>query len=280
MATEEQDVPEVETPGTEAVESAERVETTEASEPTAEDRARSMGWVPAEEFRGDPKRWVSADEFVRRGENEMPILRERLRKFEADKRELELTVRDLHSHYRKSEERAYLKALNEVRAETRRAVESGDVEAFEQAEKRREEIERERPVAAPPVAQGPTPTPEQTEWVTRNQWFVANSPDYDPDMSAYVLTRYQIEENANPGIAPADVLRRIDASLRKTFPNKFGANPRRDNAPRVEGGGATVRGAKRGYADLPAEAKQACDRFIKAGIFKSRDEYVAEYDWN
>ena len=44
-----------------------------------ESRARAMGWVPKDQFRGPAENWRDAGEFVRRGEEELPILRERLR---------------------------------------------------------------------------------------------------------------------------------------------------------------------------------------------------------
>ena len=34
--------------------------------------------------------------------------------------------------------------------------------------------------------------------------------------------------------------------------------------------------SKKSYADLPAEAKQACDKFVKQGLL-SKDQYVKDY---
>src|SRR5271154_5862973 len=45
------------------------------AEQTVVDKAKQMGWAPQEEFRGDPSKWIDADEYVRRGEQLMPILR-------------------------------------------------------------------------------------------------------------------------------------------------------------------------------------------------------------
>lgn len=42
------------------------------------------------------------------------------------------------------------------------------------------------------------------------------------------------------------------------------------------GGGAGGGAGKPTYDDLPAEAKQACDRFVEQGD-TTRDAYVAEY---
>src|SRR3990167_11082395 len=53
----------------------------EQSEPNAvETEARSMGWVPKEEFRGPESQWRDAEEFVERGHNVLPIVNSLLKK--------------------------------------------------------------------------------------------------------------------------------------------------------------------------------------------------------
>ena len=47
---------------------------------TLEQRARAMGWKPLAEYRGDPRRWTDAAEFIRKGEEELPVLRDQSRR--------------------------------------------------------------------------------------------------------------------------------------------------------------------------------------------------------
>ena len=47
-----------------------------------EQRAKDMGWAPREEWRGDPERWIDAEQFVHRGEEILPILRSTNRKLQ------------------------------------------------------------------------------------------------------------------------------------------------------------------------------------------------------
>ncbi|MCR4285083.1 MAG: hypothetical protein NUV97_03520, partial [archaeon] len=77
-----------------------------------------------------------------------------------------------------------------------------------------------------------------------------------------------------------EFLNKLDEELEKQFPEKFGKR----TSP-VEGntsGGGSTRGSskKQSFENLPADAKAACDRFIKSGMIKNRDAYVAEYDWS
>ena len=55
-------------------------ENTETPSPDIEARARAMGWRPQEEFNGDPAKWKPAEDFVAKGENDLPVLRENMRR--------------------------------------------------------------------------------------------------------------------------------------------------------------------------------------------------------
>ena len=45
-----------------------------------EAQARAMGWKPQEEFKGPAEKWVDAGEYIRRGEEVLPIVRNENRK--------------------------------------------------------------------------------------------------------------------------------------------------------------------------------------------------------
>ena len=45
-----------------------------AMQPAVEQEARTLGWVPQEDFRGDKSRWVDAETFVQRGHEIMDLL--------------------------------------------------------------------------------------------------------------------------------------------------------------------------------------------------------------
>ena len=68
--------------------------------------------------------------------------------------------------------------------------------------------------------------------------------------------------------------------LAEEFPTKFGK--KQSPASRVESGsGRTGRssGNAQTYDNLPSEAKAACDRFVKQKLM-TREQYVADFDWN
>jgi hypothetical protein len=69
--------------------------------------ARSRGWAPEEEFKGDKARWVDAKTFVERTDTMMPLLkadRDRLKRELAD---IKKDLRRATTHFEGAEKRAY-----------------------------------------------------------------------------------------------------------------------------------------------------------------------------
>lgn len=239
-----------------------------------EDKARRMGWVPKEEFKGDPNKWRPADEFVERGENELPIMRERLRHQDKQLAELKETIKQFADYHSKTEQRAYQQAYTDLKQRQIQAVADGNTAEFVkldgEIQKLTTEIAEAKPITVP--QDDPTEHPEYKAWKTKNGWF-----ESDKEMTAYAnnIGAYIRQTTDLSGM---DFLHAVTKEVKAKFPSKF-ENPRRNEAPAVEGSSASPRKGGKSYADLPAEAKAACDKFVKQGLIKSRDEYVKSYDW-
>ena len=83
-----------------------------------------------------------------------------------------------------------------------------------------------------------------------------------------------------PDLKGKAFLDKLDEVLAEELPTKFG----KKGAPtsRVESGsGRQSRGSSnaQSYDNLPADAKSACDRFVKQKLM-SREEYVNSFDWS
>src|SRR3990167_3523430 len=105
---------------------------TDVSTVSVEEKALELGWRPKEEYKGDPEKFVSAEEFVKRGENIMPILKannakllESNKKMSGDITELKQTLSEMGEMLSSSEKRAYDKAIADIEAQQRQAVEDG-----------------------------------------------------------------------------------------------------------------------------------------------------------
>lgn len=238
-----------------------------------EQEARSMGWVPLEEFRGDPERFVSAEDFVDKGRHVMPILKannkrlegevERLRAEQASLQELvrssQQAIEDLKEASTEATRAAVKRAREELVAGIKIAREEGDVDAElklseELTDLRKQEAKVEkaptRPAVQAPASQAPDP--ELMEWVSENKW-------YGTDMRKTLRANGVAQElRADPAYDDlvgkafyAKVLEVMDERTRGTPVSK------------VSGGRATsavAGGGSKSYASLPADAKEACDR--------------------
>jgi len=231
--------------------------------------AKSMGWVDKEKFRGDTTNWVDADTFVEKGMNDLPILRERVRSQSKKLHDMETDISQFKSHHEKTAEREYTRAMKDLEARQLAAVETADTEEYQRIQKQKQEIERPAPQSQPN-------NPLYSEWKDKNaEWF-----EKDTEMTIYAnrMSDY-IAETKPHLIGKQDFLDEVEKEVKTRFRDKF-ENPNRTNHNAVESGGRAHRpkGGK-AYQDLPAEAKAACDRFVRRGL-TTKEQYVQDYEWS
>jgi hypothetical protein len=261
-------------------------EAVEPSQPNeTEQRARAMGWVDKAEYKGPADKWRPADEFVQRGENEVPILRERTKVLadKVTKQEQEFAARTA------ALERMAVQALQRQRedlnaryeAAIQQAVEVADVNRYHELNRGRQEAlynfdvqahEAIRPQQQPASNLVPPDHPDVAQWRQANRWF-----DTDPELASLAVAFTQRNAKANPSISLTDNLRAAEEHVRKVFPDAF---PQRRGGPApVEGGNRMASGGRPGKtaADLPPEARQFAASMVKDGVYKSVDAYAKDY---
>ena len=260
-----------------------------------ENKARRMGWRPKDEYSGNPDRWVDARTFVLRGEAELPILRERFRKMDTEfasvKTELTDTKKklneasevlvELRDMSRGAEERAYNRAVGDLKERQRQAVAEASVDKFEAAQREIDSLKPPQAPPPPPADRAPPPpartdtappNPVYVEWMAENPWF-----NTDRMLNAVAIEEERVIQAESPGMATIDQLSEVKRRVMERFPEKFGLKrPTRpssvalSSAPPSKPKGRTVK-------DLPPEAKKALERF-KAQIPGYKDEeYLAMY---
>jgi hypothetical protein len=240
-----------------------------------ETEARANGWVPKEEFRGDESRWKSAEAFNETGKNIAAVSSERNKKLSADMDVLKQSMKemrdgqfDLIREARKGEKAKYEQKLEKLKGEQEKAFDDGDKEKFQAVNAKIEKLEV--PKEAPVKADVTTPDPEMVNFMAENTW-------YDKDLGltaeADAIGQSLIRGGMQPG---KEFLDKIAKKVKKLNPEKF--ETKQSPSP-VEGGssaGGGGGGKGKVYSDLPAEAKKACDRYVKDGLMK-KEEYVKEY---
>lgn len=234
----------------------------------AEEKARAQGWRPKEEWRGPDDKWVDAKTFVERGEKIAPIQAERIEALTRELAETKKTIAGFADWRSKVEKDAYERAMRDIKARQREAVRTMDEEAFEKAEKDAEALTKkveEKPKADDIPA-------EVKAFAERNPWYTA---DAALNLEAQAI-HMQIGQD-KPGLSLADNLAEVEKEIKRRHPRKFGIEPRRE-APHVEGAGGSKprNGGGKSYSDLPADAKAACDLFVRQKVM-TKEQYVKDF---
>ena len=271
-------------------------------------KAREMGWRPLEQFKGDPDKWVDAEEYVSRGEHVLPIIRadrDRLRgelltrdeKIGTLGKQLEATqaiVKGLEKNFTDSLNRQLAEQRKQLKADLKDAVEDRDTdreleirdqlndltEAEKEAKQKQEENKKKLETQTTPTQTSTDPnlSPEFNEWKKENPWFGGSSAEDRKRTKAVIRAAEDLRDDG-------------DTSQGREFFEKAVAavdsqeSPQRRNVDKVDGG--NTRSNSRGggantFASLPAEAKQAClddmENFVGEGkLCKDEAAWKAYY---
>ncbi len=275
-------------------------------------RARALGWRPESEWdharaeregRRAPKKFMTAREYIAQTEDSMPMMRAQLRKLTDMVEQQQRKNDDMHQilveQKRLSKEgvvRAYERGKYDAEAAMRKAVEDGDVDAFDRARERRDAIDRQqrdeyqaearrnqepeqRQQEAPPVH------PDTEQWLAQNSWFFTN-----PVLQNYMKSCHGEIVAGNPAMDQWDSLESAKDMVVRKYPAAFGKAPapqqqsrRGSNAVSQPSGDrpAKVSGAAK-LAHLPKSDQDVFyrqqQRFKEQGIEFTADEFLRDYN--
>jgi hypothetical protein len=214
--------------------------------------ASELGWVPQDQFRGDPEKWKPAADFIKTGRDiqqttakELRTLREQMERVSGVTSQI---VQD-----KIAERDAYW------RSQFTQAVEEGDTE-------RAQKLVEQRPTAQPDNSM-----PAETQaWVAKNEWF-----NKDPLAQARAI---EICERLKH-LPVSEQLAQAERGIRKEFPEHFPAPAKQP--PGVQTGQArnpAPSNRAKGFADMPADSqKLALDYEKRLGV--KREDFAKSY-WN
>lgn len=258
--------------------------------------AGKLGWVEKESYRGLEREWVDAETFITRGEQINPILRannERLKKeldstragYDKEIAELRAATEEFKTFQKDSFERKQKQLQDELlslKEQRREAIREGDADLVVELEDRIEDAKTERdakPVKPEPTVTDPTPAPldpSLTAWIDGNKWFGEDIEATEIVNGIGAAIRKQF-----PKLEGKEFLAKLDERIDSRLPEIRGnKNQERSSVDSSTGRGSSTTSKKQSYDNLPSDAKAACDRFVKQGMFKTREEYVALYDWS
>lgn len=230
----------------------------------AEQKAMEAGWVPKDQWDGDPEEWRDAKTFNDRGELFKKI-EDQNRTIKEFKRALE----DMKVHHSKVREVEYKRALEALREQKAAAVEAGDGAAVVKLDDQIDLVKEEQTK----LRQNPTqqevdnsPNPEFTQWVNRNKW-------YETDRAMKAVADDLGRELALRGQSPSEVLKEVERQIKQEFPHKF-RNANRDKPNAVEGSAGKGVSSKDDFV-LSEDEKRIMDRFVRTGAI-TREQYIKD----
>lgn len=252
------------------------------------DYARAQGWVPREEFRGPADKWVDADEFAERATQINGIvnannkrLKDELAQTKSELQQIREDASKAIEFARKAERARYEEQLTALKAEKAAAISDGDGARVLEIETRMDQLPK--PEEAPAAKKLDAPSiPEAVKaagdaFIERNPWF-AEGEQHDPVKTELVLAVAKAIRLENPNaVQSPSYFTEIEKRLQTRYPSIFGKKtPPVLSENGGTPGGATKTSVKRGYADLPPDAKKVADRY-EANNWLKKEEYAKQY---
>lgn len=277
---------------------AEVVTVESAAPPEVQARAEKMGWIPATRFKGDAATFVDADEYIKRGETVLPIVKEHNRRLEAQVTRLEsdnraiaatlakaqTAIEEIEERHTVATQKAVEKAKADVKAQLAAASEAGDhigvAELTNQLVELNTAVPEEKkaaPVVVPQQRQEVV-DPELVAWNTENTWFGTDT--IKTQLALAIATELRQKGERATGAAFYDKVKLI---TEKRYVPDGEAAPTVDKVGGARNGGGSEDnrsgGEKRSFSDLPADAKAACQADTKNFVGPNK-KYKTAAEWH
>ncbi len=244
--------------------------------------AKSLGWAEKENWKGDPERWADAKTFLERGRHILPIVQEnnkrlsgqlgtaqgQINSLQSALQAANASIRALEEAHETDVKEQVEAAKAELKIEIERASRDGDHTALADATVKLTELNTAAAVAdtdgekgdkGGKGGKGDEITPIRPDVL---QWYKDN-PEYMTDqrkraLAIVVSTEFRQAGDTSVG---KEFLDKVAAEVENTMSGK-GRGPGKVEAGNGGGGRQDRGGSGSGktYADLPADAKAACDK--------------------
>lgn len=257
-------------------------------EKTVEEKAKQMGFVTKEDWKGDPDKWRPPEEFVERGENIIPILKKNLdetnKKLDSMKSDFDFALKANAKEVEDAKKAAfdlatknYEDKLAQLNSEEEEAVQDQDLEKYHKIKKQKEKLAKPSIEKAEPkkdTEKKDTP-PEFVEWNKKETWYGKDEElTAEADMIGTGLAMKY------PDKPLKEVYGMISDRVKRMYPDKF-KNPHREESQSVEGHQPKQAGDKKGFNSLPPTAKDQYKRlaaqFKEKGRKYTKEEFTEAY---
>lgn len=228
-----------------------------------EQEAISLGWQPKDQFESDPKnegkKWRSAEDFLDR----KPLF-DKIDQQGRELKDVKKALQHLANQNKMVEELAYKKAIEELKAQKKQALEEGEHALVVEIDDRIADL-KTAAVAPPIQPQQSQPHPEFQRWVDRNEWYVKDTKLRNiADGIGLSLAR--------EGKPPQEIMQEVEQQIKNLYPDRFGM---KRVPPNPEGTGSRKSSGGSPEAMLSPEEKRIMNTIVATGV--SKDEYLKQF---
>lgn len=254
--------------------------------------AKTLGWVPQDQWKGDPDKWVDAEAFVKKGETVVPMLvrdkrmlAEQVRTLREEQEQLKkdaVKFREMVERQSTQEKQALEAQIRELQAAKAQAVTNGEGDVVVEIDDKIDKLKEKRQELNEPPKKDDAPSvhPDFKYFQEAHPWY-----GKDPQLTRAADGIAYIVSAENPGIQGKELYDAISERLpnleiyKARFPDKVRKpiNRVEDNSDTAPSDTGTSRRGSRDYNSLPAEAKKECERYIKNGWISDK-QYKSEKD--
>ncbi len=242
------------------------------------------GWRTGKFFRGknkdgSPRQSLTAEEWDERSKKIAPIANERARTVARENAELKKTVQQLLEYNKQKEEREFNNISQSLDKEEEDAILMGDIDKVKEIRAKRIKIaESKFDFEVKPEVQAVKEEDQAVfnNWVSTNNWYYK-----DQAMRRYAEGLY--DDLKDPNLSLTDKLLQIEDEVRSRFADKLGSTRKSIAVNSGMRGASGVKPKTIAFADLPAQAREACEKQIKlykysgAQAEKMRANYLSAY---
>ena len=229
-----------------------------------EQRAIDLGWRPKDDFDGDEATFIDAAEFVRR----QPLF-DKIESMGRELKETKKVLNLLQEHHKKVKETEFNRALDELKAEKKKALEDGDADKLLAVDDAIAEIRTAQITKQNEPQEQPQLHPDFVNWVNRNKWYAK-----DPEMRAFA-DAVGLQYKDSSGASNEDVLKYVEQRVKATYKDKF-VNPNRTKPNAVENNNSVVESKNKADSfELSEDERKAMNTFVRNGVM-TKEEYIAE----
>lgn len=242
----------------------------------AEQLAIENGWKPKEQYSGDPAKWVSAEEFNRRGE-----LFEKIDYQNKEIKEMRRAMKEVLEHQNQIRNQAYQEALKTLKAQKAQAVEEGDSKAFLLVEEQEEQLKnawtQEKQEKQAQIKAGPSEV--FTGFLVENPWY-----SKDPEQREYadkIGIAYAQRLGIKPGTATPEQESAVLEYVVTKVKEKYSSQQKKPLPVESGRSGASTKTETQSKGiketDLSPTEKRAMDNFVRWGVM-TKAEYLKSLD--